>query len=142
MTDALASYSALIKIGDGADPEVFTTIAEVMDISGPSLALNTAEVTSHDSGGWKEIIGTILDAGEVSFDINFVPTNATHSQGAGLISDMLARTLRNFQIVFPDSGSTTWEFAALVTGFEPSAPVDGALTASVTLEISGQPTLA
>ena len=143
MTDAIASFNALIKIGDGATPtEAFTTIAEVMDISGPSLTLNTAEVTSHDSGGWKETIGTILEGGEVSFDINFVPTNATHSEGSGLIADMLARTVRNFQIVFPDSGSTTWEFAALVTGFEPGAPVDGALTASVTLEITGEPTLA
>jgi len=29
-----------------------------------------------------------------------------------------------------------------VTGFEPSAPVDGALTASVTLKLTGAPSLA
>ncbi|KKL69977.1 hypothetical protein LCGC14_2109540, partial [marine sediment metagenome] len=48
----------------------------------------------------------------------------------------------NFQLIFPDSGTTTWSFAALVTGFEPSAPVDGPLTASVSMLISGKPAIA
>ena len=33
----------------------------------------------------------------------------------------------------------SWLFSAHVTGFEPSAPVDGALTASVSLKITGKP---
>lgn len=142
-TNAIAGHGALLQIGDGADPENFTTIAEVRDISGPALGQDTADVTSHDStGGWEEHIGTILRSGEVTFDVNYIPTDSTHDASAGLINDMENRTLRNFQLVFPDGSSTTWSFAALVTGFEPGAPVDGELTASVTLTPSGQPTLA
>lgn len=142
MTDALSGHGTLLQIGDGADPENFTTIAEVRDITGPGLGLDTADVTSHDStGGWEEHIGTILRSGEVTFDVNYIPTDGTHDASSGLINDQESRTLRNFQLVFPDGGGTTWSFAALVTGFDPTGPVDGELTASVTLKPSGQPTL-
>lgn len=143
MTEAISSFGTLLKMGDGGATEAFTTIAEVKDISGPALALGTEEVTSHSSpGGWREHVPTLLEAGEVSFDVNFVPANATHDPATGLIADMVARTKRNFQLVFPDTASTTWEFRAYVTGFEPSEPVEGALTASVSLMITGAPTLA
>ena len=142
MTSAISSFGTLLKIGDGGGTEVFTTIAEVLDISGPGLSLGTEDVTSHSStGGWKEKVPTLLDAGQVSFDVNFVPTGATQSYSAGLVKDMVNKTKRNFQIIFPDSTTTTWSFSAYVVGFEPSAPVEGKLGASVTLEITGQPTL-
>lgn len=143
MSDAISAFGTLLKIGDGQASETFTTIAEVLDISGPNLTQRTSEVTSHSStGGWAEFIGTILEGGEVTFRVNFVPTENTHDAGAGLVNDLENRTLRNFQLVFPDSGNTTWSFSALVTGFRPNEPVEGALTADVTLRISGQPTLA
>ena len=143
MANALGAYSTLLKRGDGGNPETFTAIAEVNSISGPSFALDTTEVTHMESpGAWKEFIPTLLDAGELSFEINFIPTDSTHSYAAGLLSDMVNRTLRNFQLVFPDTGNTTWTFSAYVTGFDLDASVDGKLGASVTLRITGQPTLA
>lgn len=142
-TGAIAAYGTLLKVGDGGTSETFTTIAEVRDISGPSLSADVKDVTSHDSeDGWDESITTILRGGEVTFNVNFVPTDTTHSYSSGLINDMVDRTKRNFQLVFPDSGSTTWNFAALVTGFETTANVADELTADVTLKISGKPTLA
>lgn len=142
MSNAKSSFGTLLKIGDGAGSEVFTTIAEVKDIGGPKLSMSTAEVTNHSStGGWDEHIGTILRGGEVTFDVNWIPTNATQNASAGVINDMENRTKRNFQMVLPDGSSSTVAFTALVTGFESSEPVDGALTASITLKITGQPTL-
>lgn len=141
-TGALAAYGVLLKIGDGGTSETFTTIAEVRDIEGPSLELEAKEVTSHDSGGWREYIGTLLTGGEVSFDLNFIPTNATQSYSSGLIEDMVNRTKRNFQIIFPTTSPTTWAFTALVTAFSPSAAVEDELMAEVTLQVTGAPTLA
>lgn len=140
----ISAFGTLLKIGDGGSPtESFTTIAEVTSIGGPALSLDPIETTHHAStGGWREFIGGLLDGGEVSFDINYDPVGATHDASTGLIADMVARTVRNFQLVFPDTGNTTWSFAALVTSFEPSEPVDDKLAASVTLKVSGQPTLA
>ena len=139
MTEAISGFGTILKRGDGAVPEVFTTIAEVKSLSGPGLTLETIDVTHHQStGGWREFIGGLLDGGEVTFDVNFIPSNQTQDN---LWTDLQNRTLRNFELEFPDPGSTTWSFSALVTGFEESAPIDDVLGASVTLKISGQPTL-
>jgi predicted secreted protein len=140
----IAAFGTLLKIGDGGTPtEVFTTIAEVTEIGGPELSLDTVDGTTHSStGGWEEVIPTILRSGEVSFTIQYDPVGATHDASTGLIKDMTDKTLRNFQLVFPDTGSTTWTISAYVTGFSPSMAVDGKLSADCSLKLSGQPTLA
>jgi predicted secreted protein len=143
MTLGSSAFGTFLKIGDGATSETFTTIAEVVTITGPSLAMDPLEMTNHDSAGqWEEFIGGTLRSGEVSFDINYIPTAGTHDATTGLLNDLENRTFRNFQLVFSDTGGTTWSFSAFVTGFEPSAPFDDKLAASVTLKLSGQPTLA
>lgn len=143
MSSAVNAHGTLLQIGDGESPEVFTTIAECQAIAGPSLSLEMIDVTNHSSvDGWKERIGGLLDAGEVTFDINFVPTNATHGFSTGLIKSMVDRVKTNFKLVFPDGSSTTWSFTALVSKVSPKAPVNGQLTASVSLMITGKPTLA
>lgn len=118
-----------------------TEIAQVKNISGPGLSLDTEDVTSHDStSGWEEVVGTILRSGEVTLEIVYDPAAATHKYASGgLLYDLVSRTATTFSIVFP--GAATWSFSALVTGFEPSAPVEGALTASVTLKVTGAVTV-
>lgn len=135
-TSAVSSFGTLLKIGDGGGTEVFTTIAEVMDISGPKYAVGIQDVTAHDTGPYHQKISTLIDAGQVSFDINF---NALATQGfsGGLYNDMANRTTRNFKLVLTTTVVKTGSFAALVTGFEINAAVEGALKASVTLEIIG-----
>ena len=140
MSEAMSGFGTKLKIGDGADPEVFTELAEVNSVSGPGIALDTIDVT-HDAspGGYKEYAAGLLDGGEIKLELNFLPANATQT---GLLTALASRAAKNFKLEFPDSTVTTWSFAAFVTNFEPSAPVDGKLGASVTLKITGQPTLA
>lgn len=143
MTLAIDAYGTLLQSGDGGAPENFTTIAEVTDITGPGLVQDPLDVTSHESpGAFREFVGGLLDGGEVTFTINYVPTAATQDASTGLLADMIARIVRNFQLIFPDVGTTTWSFSALVTSFEPAEPVDDRLSAEVTLKVTGQPTLA
>lgn len=136
MSNANFAWGTLLQRGDGETPEVFTTIAEVNDISGPGFALDTIEVTNHDSPeGWEEHIGGILRSGEITYDINYDKESTAH---LGLISDMTGRIKRNFKITFPDD--TEIILTALVTGFEFGAPVEDKLSASVTLKGTGKPT--
>lgn len=130
-----AAYGTLLKRGA-------TTIAAVTNISGPGLSLDTEDVTSHDStGAWEEVVATILRSGDISVDIVYDPAAATHKNAAGgLLADLVSRTAQTYSITF--TGPVVWEFSAFVTGFEPSAPVDGALTASVSMKPTGQPTIA
>jgi predicted secreted protein len=118
------------------------TIAQVKSITGPGLKLDTVDVTTHDSsGGWEEVVGTILRSGEVRLELLYDPAAATHKNASGgLIYALAQRSKVTYTLTFPDT--TVWTFDAYVTAFEPSAPHEGALTATVTLKLTGQPTLA
>lgn len=142
MTQAVSAFGTLLKIGDGGGSEVFTTIAEITNITGPGSELETIDVTSHDSTGAKrEFIPGLIDMGEFTLSLNF---NALATQGfaGGLYLDHMSRTKRNFQIVLPTTSSKTGSFAAYVTAFELDAPPDGALTADATLKVTGAVTWA
>lgn len=134
------AYGAAFQIGDGGGPEAFTTVAQVRTISGPGLTLDTIDVSTHDGGGWRDFIASLLDGGEVTLDLVWDPDAATH---ISLRQDLVNRTSpRNFKIVWPDATSTTWSIAGVVTRFEPNAPVDAELSAAVTIKLTQQPTLA
>lgn len=131
-----AAFGTLLK-RDG------TTIANVQNISGPGLSLDTEDVTTHDSSAaWEEVVATILRSGEISLDLVYDPNAATAKYAVGgLLSDLVLRTAVAYTLVFPSNPAVTWSFNAFVTGFEPSAPHDGALTATAKLKINGAPTL-
>ena len=135
----MAKYDAFgIALKKGAN-----AYAQVTNISGPGLSVDTEDVTSHDStGAWEEVVATILRSGEITLDLVYDPGHATHKYAVnGLIYDLVQRTAIEFTLVFPSSPAVTWTFNAFVTGFEPTGPVDGALTATAKFKITGQPTL-
>lgn len=137
-TQAFIGYGTLVQRGDGAVPEVFTTIAEVTNVEPPDDQTEMVEVTHMESPGrYRERIPGLQDGGEFSCTINFLPSHATHNATTGLLKDKQARTKRNYRIVFPDGLNTTASFAAYVMGFKPSAPVDGAVTADVSFQVAG-----
>lgn len=135
-----AGKGVILKRGDGASPESFTAVGQVFGgPAGPSYTQDQLDVTDSSSpSGFREFIGGLMDAGEVSGELHFDPSNATHNDAAGLIKTLKDGVLKNFQILFPDTKKVT--FAALVTAMELDAGgVDGKLTASFTLKISGLP---
>jgi hypothetical protein len=135
---AISSFGTLLKLGDGETTEVFTAVAEVKDIKGPGMKLDVHEVTHHGSpNATREFIPTLKDLTEVTFEVSFLPQNATHDAATGLQKLYNDRLKRNFQIVFPDLASTTFQFAAYVTGLELGFPVEGVASGDVTLRPSG-----
>ena len=118
---------------------VAANIAYIKNIGGPSLSLDTEDVTTHDSTeAWEEVVATVLRTGEISLDLVYDPNAATHSTVTGGLLDYYETgKLAYFDLEFVDTYH--WRFPAYVTGFEPDAPVDGALTASASLKITGKP---
>lgn len=138
MSDAIAAFGTLLKLGNGTagTSGTYTTIAEVGDIDGPADSVDTIEVTSHSSPqARKEFIASLIDSGEISFPMWFVPDDATHDADTGLQYYKNLRIAANFKMVFPDA--TQVMFSALVTKFGMKAPVSGVLSADVTLKITG-----
>lgn len=140
-TQATPGYPVLIKLGNGASPDVFTAIAEVRDIKGPGVKADIDDVTNHDSAnGWEEVISTILRSGMVTFPVNYIMNDATQNHETGLLYLLVNRIRRNYQIVNPDAtvgGSIT--FPALVVEFDAEWPVAKANTCQFGLKVTGEP---
>ena len=134
-TSARIGYGVAFAIGDGGDPETFTDVAEVTSVTPPSLSMDTVAATHTDSEeGWREYIAGLLDAGEVTIELNFVPGGASTT---ALLTKLSSRAAGNFRITFPDL--TAWEFAGFCTGFEPAAPVEDKMSATATFKLTGKP---
>lgn len=121
----------LLKAGNGASSEVFTTVAAQR---ATSLRINgeTVDVTDKDSNGWKEL----LDGGAiVSMSIS---ANGVFKDGTSQIlleTRALARTLHNYQVVF--DGGRKYEGAFQVVSVEYAGEYNGEHTYAVNLESSG-----
>ncbi|EFC78983.1 phage tail tube protein [Parafrankia sp. EUN1f] len=133
-------FGTQLRRGNGATPiETFTTIAEVTNISGPSMERETLDMTSHSSPDkWREFIGGIKDGGEVSIDMNYDIGEATHN---ALQEDFDDEDPRHFQIVFPDDVETAWEVNLVLTKLEPEYPYDDKMACSAAWKVSGKPNL-
>lgn len=140
MTDAKAAFGTELQLGDGADPEVFTKIAELIDPSDEGSS-EVVDVTAHTAPNpFREKIVTLLDAGEVTFDVNWVPSHATHNTTNGLRKIWVNRELRNWKLVFPTDPAVEDDFSAYVTNIGRSFPVAEGMQGSITLTITGKPT--
>lgn len=137
-TSARSGFGTLFQIGDGAGPEVFTTIAEVRDISGPAIRQMVEDATHMESpDGYAEKVPTIREAGDVTFQMHLVAGNATQDL---LRADLNAGTKRNFRIVV--GGATKrWAFTGYVTEVGSSHPVKGVMVNDVTISLTGKPVL-
>lgn len=130
----IAAASAALS-GGTASGELFTTIAEITNITGPEMSLETIDATHMEStNGFREYIPSLKDSGELSFDFNFLPADANQT---ALYDDMLASVRRNFQIVWTDAAPTTYSFAGYVKSLSYSAQIDDKLSGSGTVQITG-----
>lgn len=134
-----AAFGSTLKIGGTAG----TAIVNITEIDGPELSAETMDMTAHDSAGsYREIIPTFLDAGEVSFTIQYDPAHATHKNAAGGLLYLYAqKTLSSFALGMPTTPAANIVFSGYVTKFKPGMPLDGALTAEVSIKVTGAPTL-
>lgn len=134
MSDAIAGVGTSFRRWSGS---AWEAIAEVNSISGPSMTRDTIDVTSLDStGGYREFITGFRDAGTVQLTMNF--TQATFDI---MKTDFEDDAAHNYEIVLPDVGTTSLEFAGLVTEVPLEITADDKITASVTIKITGPVTV-
>ena len=144
MSNAWWAYGSELKIGDDGTSPSYTKVAEIQDISGPSMSRDAIEVTSQDSAdGYREFIGGLKDGGEVSVSANWIPTDETHDGSSGILSKFNGDKVTKWQIITASDGSagnTTIAFDAIVTSFNPDVPLEEQGKLDFTLKISGKPT--
>lgn len=131
-TQASIGYGSLLEIStDGGSN--WDEIAEVFSITPPSSSVDIIDVTHTQSPGRdREFILGLNDPGEASMELNFVPGSETDDL---LLEIKAAYEPVKCRITWPNSA--VWTFDGLLTGYEPSAPNDDKMTATVTFKVTG-----
>lgn len=126
-------FGTVLARESDSSPGTYIAIANLTSIGGPSISRETIDVTAHDSpNGYMQFLGGLKDPGEVTCDANYDP--AVHD---ALVDDLEVQGI-NYRITWPDGSTCT--FPAILTGFEPTAPHDDKLSASLTWKVTGKPT--
>lgn len=131
--------------GDGASPEVFTNMAEVIECGFPGMDIDLVEATHTDSpGNVKEFIAGLAEGVEFDVVMNFLPNNATQGNvsGGALYDFLNSRVRRNYRITVPGSPNVTWTFPAILRSYKPATPINDRMTLSCTFKSAGAPTIA
>lgn len=134
---ALLGYGSVFEIVSDTSPDLFVAMSEVKSITPPSMTVDQVEVTHMQSPNrFREFISGLLDGGEVSFEMNFIPGNTSDDRLFELLNLPTGVTRRRaMRISYPNG--VTWSFNGEVTGYEPDVPFDDAMTATVTIKVSG-----
>lgn len=134
-TNAMSGHGTLLQRAPAGTPTVFTTIGELGDITPPGLSRNEFDATTQQEDIDSYVLG-VLRRGAFSVNVNFIPGNATHDHLTGLQQALIDNEMCGWKFIFPDS--TVWIASGQVQQFVPHAPVDGKLSADVTIRFSGQ----
>lgn len=129
-----------LYVGDAASPLSFTKIANVKSITGPGFNVTVVDTTTHSTtGNFREKAAVLVDAGKVTFAVNFDPADPTLAPSTGLMNTLQNLTEKDFQIRFPasDTGHTRANFAGFITGHSFTFPVDNVIDANIEIEIDG-----
>lgn len=142
MSEAIIGTGILLKAGDGGAPETFVTVAEIVALKPPQLSRNEVDVSNHNEGEEAKILG-MLRKGQVTGTLNWLPTDATHSDsGQGILADIIANRKRNWQIAYPPDGLPKWTFPGRVQLFDPQeVTVDAPMQVAFALTIDGALTM-
>ena len=139
---AIPAINTLLQLGDSASPQGFATIANIGNINGLTLSANVVDVTSHSTGvPWRQKITTLLDAGDLTADLFFVPGDTGHQELLSIFTEKNGTTngLRTYHVVFPEAGAPTWEFEAYISKFSITSQTADVIKAQVVFTATGEP---
>lgn len=133
----LHSYGTTLGL-DTSGATTFVTVAEVKKITGPGVKVGSSERTNLNSpNAVKEFVSALIDAGELTFTLNFTQAEYAILLGA------LRKNLMSFKITFPllPAGLTgaTVVFHGHITDLGQEIPEDDIITNDVTVKVSDLP---
>lgn len=123
--------------GGTATPVTWTQILEVKDFSPSGATVSEIDVTDLSSTA-KEFRGGLMDNGSFTLNINYLETDPGQIAAKAAFS---ASTQKSFKVV--DPVDTVYTFDGYISNFNtiPTAAIDGVLTGTITVRISGSVTV-
>jgi hypothetical protein len=104
MSEAIDSLDSYLSVGDAASPNLYTEIAEVIEMNGPDQSAEEIDVTHlRSTSGYREFLPSFKQGGTLNCVANYIPGNATHASGAdGLRGLFTSRDIRGWKRTFSD----------------------------------------
>lgn len=135
---AVHSKGTKLFIGNDDDPIAWTAIPGVTGVPVPAVSVGEINTSDLDSE-WEEYIEDLKDGGEINFTLNLKrkTTGAGFHEAQEALEDAAGAGAKNFKITLPAPFSKSYTFKALVKTFQPDAQLKAALSASVTLRLTG-----
>lgn len=137
-SEALLGYGSTFEIAtSGNSPTDFVSLGEVYNITPPSDTVDQIDVTHMQSPNRRrEFISGLVDGGECSFEMNWVPGSTGDSE----LNEILALGVgvsrrRQCRIRYPNAVTHTFE--AELQSYEKTVPTDDKMTATVTFKVTG-----
>lgn len=134
---AVRGNTLLIKRGDGASPEVFTTIG-ALRTGTVSFNGNPIDVTTNDDVDANNEIWRAMITGVKDLAINASGIGKAIEPVQSLYEDFAAGTRRTMQIVVPYVG--TWEVTMVFTSIEFSGDYDDVVSFTLGAQSAAAPT--
>lgn len=126
----------VLKLSDAASPIAYAAVSQVRSITGPTTKPKIVDITTHDTPGfWMRKLAVLIEAGDISFELNFDHADATHAFGTGFWNQMVGLIKSGLQMIFPNSAGTL-TFLGYVGQHEFSAPVDNVLSTKMQIAIT------
>jgi len=121
----------LLKVGDGTDTPVYSTVAGLRTTQ-LSIAGELVAITNKDSGGWRELLS---GAGTRSVSVAGSGVFTGSSAEARLKTNALAGTIDDYRLSFESGDTITGRF--LLTKLDYSGDFNGERAYTLALESSG-----
>jgi hypothetical protein len=139
--NALPAEPIVLSLATIASPTVYTDIANLGDINGPTSQYTVQDVSAHGHRARRKIT-TLLDSGVLATTLWFIPgaglepTHTNHTNGLQAIFER--GDLRAWKLRYNDSLGTAKFFNAYISKFSEKSPVAGVLSADVEFTIDDE----
>jgi len=116
---------------------ILTVLSNIISVKPPSATRDTIDTTVHGStGDYREFISSLIDAGEVTFNMNYILNGADDTL---ILAAFAAGDVRTFAVDL-NTATVPWRIAgsAIVTGYmRDDVVIDGKMTSQITLKVTG-----
>lgn len=144
MSDAEHGHGAKLLFGIVTTPANWTAVGNVISITGPSQTRDSLDISTMDSTSkYREFTPGMLDAGEITFDVNY---DGSSSGEANSLSTLFTASAYTWGVSFGDNSTSTvvthnsyWRSDGIITALGHAIPFDDKITQSITIKLSGVP---
>jgi len=134
MATKIASKGTALQLSISS---VFTTIASITDLDGPTAEPGVFNPTTLDGGvGIPAKPTGYVSGGTVTCNGYFDPVETTHQACTDLLT---APAVASWKILWSDSATTAWTFSGVLSQFSPSATTEDGLKFAMSVTLDGIP---